>query len=201
MTHRTTRTAVAALAALLLLALTPDAAPAGLFRGRRAAAPAARYAYPPSCYGCSCGYARPAQAPDATQAVPAPTAARAVTAASRPGAPATTYSHPTYRVQSSGADVLAMVNAARASVGAPPLAYDSGRAAWSHANCVAQSRGGMGHFVKAPYGGQCVGYAGDAATVVAAWMASPAHRAILLSRGYRFAGWAQVGPYWSIDVY
>lgn len=86
---------------------------------------------------------------------------------------APTYAAPT---ADSPATFLALLNAARAQAGRPPLAWDQNAANLAATNAGIHTRSSM-----LPYGGQCW-YGGSGYTAAFyAWMASPAHRAILMN--------------------
>lgn len=91
-------------------------------------------------------------------------------------------------IQTTTGDVLAPVNAERARHGLRPLAFDANLAAWAASNNRAQGARGLGHHVQCG-AWQCAAVGTPTAqAAVAMWMASPAHRAILLNPSLTSAG-------------
>jgi uncharacterized protein YkwD len=115
-------------------------------------------------------------------------------------------------------DLLAAVNAARAAASAslPPLKADARLTAAALDHCAFEQRthrfghqgigdgtpwdrlGQVGYVYRAAAENLAYGYQ-DVAAVVAAWLASPAHRANLLGP-YLDAGMARAGDYWCLDL-
>lgn len=186
--------AKACLVALSLATLaTPT--PAGWFGRPRAATPR------PACPG------RPLAAPSWGPSAPA----GAIGRPAAPAAPGAAYgpvawraSSPLHSPQPGGSlqpgDLLGEVNAARARAGLPALAADPGLASAAASNNAAQASRGLGHHVN-PGAWQAAGagYSSPAAAV-AGWLASPAHRAIVLRPEARVAGAAMGGAYSTLNV-
>jgi uncharacterized protein YkwD len=94
----------------------------------------------------------------------------------------------------------AWLNGVRARYGLRPVGYDANLANWAAANNAQQSRRGLGHFVMGPARRQNAAI-GNAMSVGATWMASPAHRAALLDPTITRIGLAGLGSYWTFNAY
>jgi hypothetical protein len=95
---------------------------------------------------------------------------------------------------------LGWLNATRASVGLPAVGYDANLSAWASMNNVQQNSIGLGHHVMGPARRQNSAM-GNAASIGAQWMASPAHRSALLDPSIRMIGIAGLGAYWTFNAY
>ena len=191
------RFAVAVLALPLFFLAVGNPAEAGRYR----------YAAPATCATGNCPqaarpqYAVPTAAPMAYYYRTAPTVYAAPqcarTAPAGYTADGRALYQPVYRVTTAPTSVvgqvanavnpLAWVNAIRARHGLHALAYDPNLSAWARQNNAAQSRRGLGHHVMSgcpqiSAGTQDPSYAANM------WLASPAHRAYLLSRTATVAG-------------
>jgi uncharacterized protein YkwD len=179
--------------------LGPDGAPP-------ASAPSAPAAVPPATEPA--GSSTPAEAPVAPAAAPdVPTsAAPPPLAAARPASAAGTE-----------AELLALVNTARADVGCAPLVHDEGLATVARAHSADMrdraffdhvNPDGLDPFERAEAAGQTnaraenIAYGKpDPAAVMTGWMASPGHRANILDCGLRTLGVGvaegPAGPWWT----
>jgi hypothetical protein len=81
----------------------------------------------------------------------------------------------------------------------PAVGYDPNLTNWAQMNNAQQAQRGLGHFVMGPARRQNAAI-GNAATIGATWMASPAHRAALLDPSIRWIGLAGWGTYWTLNA-
>jgi len=96
---------------------------------------------------------------------------------------------------------MAFLNAYRAFAGLAPLAYDPDLSAWAVHNNVAQNNNGLGHHVNPNCCQNSAWNVHDAASVAAAWMQSPGHRANMLDPSISRFGIAYgPGPYWTMNA-
>jgi hypothetical protein len=96
---------------------------------------------------------------------------------------------------------MALLNAYRAFAGLSPLAYDPDLSTWAIHNNVAQNSYGLGHHVNPNCCQNSAWNVHDAASVAAAWMQSPGHRANMLDPSVSRFGIAYgPGPYWTMNA-
>jgi Cysteine-rich secretory protein family len=95
-----------------------------------------------------------------------------------------------------------ILNSYRASVGLPPVAYDSNLSAWASQNNAVQCDRGIGHHVNPNCYQNCAWNTTDASSAAGMWMNSPGHRANMLSPSIsRFGIAFGPGPYWTMNAY
>lgn len=96
---------------------------------------------------------------------------------------------------------MACLNAYRAFAGLAPLSYDPDLSTWAAHNNVAQTSYGLGHHVNPNCCQNSAWNVHDAASVAAAWMQSPGHRANMLNPSISSFGIAYgPGPYWTMNA-
>ncbi len=96
---------------------------------------------------------------------------------------------------------MALINAYRAFAGLAPLAYDPDLSAWASHNNAAQTNYGLGHHVNPNCCQNSAWNVHDVASVAAAWMQSPGHRANMLNPSISRFGIAYgPGPYWTMNA-
>jgi uncharacterized protein YkwD len=94
-------------------------------------------------------------------------------------------------------ELLQRINDQRAAMGRKALTADSRLAAVASGNSLRMAT--TGALIHSPYArilravngrraGEAIAVGSSAAQIVAAWMASPVHRSIVLGRGFRLAG-------------
>ena len=91
------------------------------------------------------------------------------------------------------------LNATRARYGLRPVGFDPNLAGWAATNNSQQAARGMGHHVMGPARRQNCAM-GQAASIGAMWMASPAHQSALLDPSITMIGIAGLGTYWTFNA-
>jgi hypothetical protein len=95
----------------------------------------------------------------------------------------------------------AILNNYRALAGLPLLSYDPDLSSWAAQNNAAQTNYGLGHHVNPNCRQNSAWNVYDAASVAAAWMNSPGHRATMLDPWISRFGIAYgPGPYWTMNA-